>query len=86
MSAALVISPSLADGLNYCCIHEEGSSRNIATLRTADPYLHLFLAAPELLEALQGMLKRDKYPQGTIGWIWQEDARKAIAKATGATA
>lgn len=40
----------------------------------------------ELLEALQGLLKRDPYPKGTVGWIWQEGARKAIAKALGSEA
>lgn len=61
----------------------EATTESLVELRLEREKLRAINA--ELVAALQVLLICEPYPKGTIGWIWQEDARKAIAKASGAT-
>ena len=75
-----VIAPGKADICEMA-----GASSNASVMADA----RLIAAAPELLEALQQLLKsycaEHKY-HGCEGWYEVSDARAAIAKATGETA
>lgn len=70
--------------------HEYGCSRpyRIAELINNEANAHLIAAAPELLEALEGLVNvvsnwEEKYGEGASNITAYFDAKKAIAKAKG---